>query len=510
MPTDEYLTRILRAQVYGGAIETSLDKAEQLSERLGNTLLLKREDQQRTNSFKMRGAFNKISLLDPETRSRGVITASSGNHAQGVAYAAKVRGCRAVIVMPVSAPAIKVDAVRSLGGEVVSHGSGYREALAHALELAKTEGMTFVHPYDDPDVVAGQGTIGMEILRQHQDPIHAVFVAIGGGGMIAGVAAYIKALAPDTKIIGVHAEGSESMMRSVAAGHPVMLDAVTLFADGVAVNQVGEEPFRVARDLIDEFMVIGTDAMCTAMREIFNENRAMLEPSAALTVAAAKEYVAREGIEGQTLVAVLCGSNMNFDRLGFVVERSYTGEHREALLGIAVRRGDGAVRRLIETIGNHRFSEFSYRIGPADVAHVFAGVYVSGEDDTAATIAALEAAGFPTTDLTDNELAKAHLRHFVGGRSTKPDEEAMFRDELLFRLDFPETPGAFGRFLEAMPTDWTVTAFHYRNHGADHASVLIGFNVPPGAADKLRAHLAQTGYGAVEETENPAYRMFLR
>jgi threonine dehydratase len=506
----DYLQRILRARVYGGAIETSLDRAEQLSNRLGNTLLLKREDQQRTNSFKMRGAFNKIAQLDPETRARGVITASSGNHAQGVAYAARVEGCRAVIVMPVSAPAIKVDAVATLGGEVVRHGASFTDSLGHALELARTEGLTFVHPYDDPDVIAGQGTIGMEILRQWQDPIHAIFVAIGGGGMIAGVGAYIKAVSPETKIVGVHAEGSDSMMRSVAAGHPVMLDTVSLFADGVAVRQVGDEPFRVAKDLIDEFMVIGTDAMCTAMREVFAENRAILEPSAALTVAAAKDYVAREGIEGKTLVAVLCGSNMNFDRLGFVVERSYVGEHREALLGVSVPREPGAVKRLIEAVGAHRFSEFSYRIGPANVAHVFLGIYVSGPEDTAATIAALDAAGFHTTDLSDNELAKAHLRHFVGGRSTKADEEALFRDELLFTLDFPEAPGAFAAFLDAVPTDWTITAFHHRNHGADHASVLIGFAVPPGRADALRAHLAATGYNVVEETGNPAYRMFLR
>jgi threonine dehydratase len=501
---EDYLTRILRARVYGGAVETSLDKAEQLSRRLGNTLLLKREDQQRTNSFKMRGAFNKIAWLDEAARARGVITASSGNHAQGVAYGAKVKGCRAVIVMPVSAPAIKVDAVKALGGEVVRHGASFQDSLVRALEIEKAEGLTFVHPYDDPDVIAGQGTIGMEILRQCQDPIHAVFVAIGGGGMIAGVASYVKAVSPETKIVGVHAEGSDSMMRSVAAGRPVMLETVSLFADGVAVRQVGDEPFRVARELIDEFMVIGTDAMCTAMREVFAECRAILEPSAALTVAAAKEYVARAGIEGETLVAVLCGSNMNFDRLGFVVERSYVGEHREALLGVTVPREPGAVRRLIGAVGEHRFSEFSYRIGAGEVAQVFLGIYVSGPEDAAATIAALEAAGFAASDLSENELAKAHLRHFMGGRG------AAGADELMFTLDFPEAPGAFAAFLEAVPTGWTITAFHHRNHGSDHASVLIGFSVPEGEAEALRAHLAETGYDVVEETANPAYRMFMR
>jgi threonine dehydratase len=507
---DEYLKRIVRARVYGGAVETSLDRAEGLSARIGNTLMLKREDQQRTNSFKMRGAFNKIAQLDPDKRAVGVITASSGNHAQGVAYGAKVAGCRAVIVMPTSAPALKVDAVRTLGAEVVIHGSNFTEALAHALELEKTEGLTFVHPFDDPDVIAGQGTIGLEILRQHEDPIEAVFVAIGGGGMIAGIGACIKAVRPETKVIGVHAVGSEAMRISVETGERVMLPEVSLFADGVAVSQVGVETLRVAREVVDEYMTIGTDAMCAAMREVFDENRAILEPSAALTVAAAKVYAAREGLSGKTLIAVLCGSNMNFDRLGFVVERSHVGNHREALLGIAVPRGPGALATFIAAIGDHRFSELSYRAGGGPEAHVFAGIYVSGKEDTATTVAGLEAAGYGVTDLSDNELAKAHLRHFAGGRSGKPDEEALFRDERLFRLDFMETPRAFGAFLDALPKDWTVTAFHYRNHGADHASVLIGFTVPAGAGTDLVAHLEATGYNLVEETDNPACALFLR
>lgn len=507
---DDYLKRILRARVYGGAVETRLDRAEILSSRLGNTLLLKREDQQRTNSFKMRGAFNKIAQLAPEKRAIGVITASSGNHAQGVAYGAKVAGCRAVIVMPTSAPALKVDAVRALGAEVVIHGSNFTEALGHALELEKTEGLTFVHPFDDPDVIAGQGTIALEILRQHEEPIEAVFVAIGGGGMIAGIGACIKAVRPETKVIGVHAAGSEAMRISVETGERVMLPEVSLFADGVAVSQVGVETLRVAREVVDEFMTIGTDAMCTAMREVFDENRAILEPSAALTVAAAKVYAAREGLRDRTLVAVLCGSNMNFDRLGFVVERSHVGEHREALLGITVPRGPGALARFIAGIGNHRFSELSFRDCGGPSAQVFAGIYVSGQEDRAATIAGLEGAGYSVTDLSDNELAKAHLRHFAGGRRGGSDAAAPPRDELLFRLDFMETPRAFGAFLDALPTDWTVTAFHYRNHGADHASVLMGFTVPAGAAQPLRERLAATGFGLVEETDNPACALFLR
>jgi len=507
---DDYLGRILRARVYSAAVETALEKAEILSGRIGNTLLFKREDQQTTRSFKMRGAFNKIASMAPEKQAIGVITASSGNHAQGVAYGARVAGCRAVIVMPTSAPALKVDAVRALGGEVVMHGTNFTEALLHALELEKSEGLTFVHPFDDPEVIAGQGTIAMEILRQHDRPIEAVFVAIGGGGMIAGIGAYIKAVRPEIRVIGVHAAGSEAMRISVETGERVMLPQVSLFADGVAVSQVGVETLRVARCVVDEFMTIGTDAMCTAMREVFDENRAILEPSAALTVAAAKAYAAREGLTDKTLVAVLCGSNMNFDRLGFVVERSHVGAHLEAILGITVPRGPGALARFITAIGNHRFSELAFRDCSEPEARVLAGIYVAGRADTEATIAGLEGAGYGVTDLSENELAKAHLRHFAGGRSTKPDERALFRDELLFRIDFMETPRAFGAFLDALPTDWTVTAFHYRNHGADHASVLMGFTVPAGAAQPLRDRLAATGFGVVEETDNPAYRMFLK
>ncbi|MBP7002155.1 threonine ammonia-lyase, biosynthetic [Amaricoccus sp.] len=500
----DYLEKILNARVYGAAVETPLDRAAILSERLGNTLLFKREDLQRTNSFKMRGAFNKIASLSPEALAIGVITASSGNHAQGVAYGAKVKGCRAVIVMPVSTPAIKVDAVRALGGEVVQYGDSFTDSLGHALELEKTEGLSFVHPYDDPEVIAGQGTIGMEILRQCQEPIHAVFIAIGGGGMIAGIGAYLKRLRPETRIIGVQPVDSDAMKRSLETGERVLLPHVGLFADGVAVRQVGEETFRVAREVIDEIMLIDTDAMCTAMREVFAENRAILEPSAALTVAAAKDYVAREGIRDQVLVSVLCGANMNFDRLGFVVERSYAGEHREALLGITVPRTPGSVRRLIDTIGEHRFSEFGYRLGDAEAAQVFAGIYVSGREDTAATIGALEAAGFATTDLSDNELAKTHLRHLAGGRSPAAGQEQ------LYSFEFPETPGAFGAFLSRMRSDWTVSLFHYRNHGADHGSVLMGVQVPPGDEPAFRAFIEERGYPFVEETDNPAYRMFLR
>jgi threonine dehydratase len=481
-----------------------------MSSRLGNTLLLKREDQQRTSSFKMRGAFNKISNLTADALARGVVTASSGNHAQGVAYGAKVKGCRAVIVMPVSTPPIKVNAVRALGGEVVQHGASFQDSLEFALRMAEEEGLTFVHPYDDPDVIAGQGTIGMEILRQHAGPIDAVFVAIGGGGMISGVGAYLKAVSPQTKLIGVHAEGSDAMMRSVAAGERLLLDRVSLFADGVAVRQVGVETFRLAREVVDEYMVVGVDAMCAAMREVFAENRAIIEPSAALPVAAAKDYVAREGLTGRTLVAVLCGANMNFDRLGFVVERSYVGEHREALIGVTIPIEPGAVRRLIDVVAEHRFSEFSYRMGSSSVAHVFIGVYVDNPEDSAALRRSLRSADFEAMDLTDNELAKAHLRHFVGGRTANDDDQPLLRDELLFRIDFPESPGAFGVFLGALPTDWRITAFHYRNHGADHASVLIGFSVPHDTADAVRDYLRGTGFGVTEDTADPAYRLFLR
>jgi len=504
-PADRgYLQRILTARVYDVAIETSLEPARTLSRRLGHHVLLKREDQQPVFSFKLRGAYNKMVNLSPEALARGVICASAGNHAQGVALSARKLGCHATIVMPVTTPKLKVDAVRALGGDVVLHGESYSDAHGHAKQLESERGLTFVHPFDDPDVIAGQGTVAMEILRQHQGPLDAVFVAIGGGGLIAGVASYIKAVRPEIRVIGVQMNDSDAMLRSVQAGRRVTLDDVGLFSDGTAVKLVGEETFRVARELVDEFVVVDTDAVCAAIKDVFQDTRSILEPAGAMGVAAIKQYAAAQKTKGQTFVAITCGANMNFDRLRFVAERAEFGEQREALFAVTLPEERGSFRRLCELIGSRSVTEFNYRISDAHQAHVFVGIAIGQRDEADRIERNLVRHGFATVNLTDDELAKEHVRHMVGGRSE------LARDERLYRFTFPERPGALMRFLAAMHPEWNISLFHYRNQGADYGRILVGLQVPPGSAKALARFLGQLGYPHVDESVNPVYRLFLR
>jgi len=503
MKQPDYLRRILTAPVYDVAVETPLEKAPNLSARLNNTLLLKREDMQSVFSFKLRGAYNRMVRLSADELARGVICASAGNHAQGVALSARRLGTRAVIVMPVTTPAVKVHAVRARGGEVVLSGDTFDEANAHARELEARDGLTFVHPFDDPDVIAGQGTIGMEILRQHQGPLHAIFVAIGGGGLIAGIASYVKRLRPEIRIIGVEPVDSDAMSRSLAAGHRVRLDTVGPFADGVAVQFVGEEPFRICRELVDDIILVGTDDTCAAIKDVFEDTRSILEPAGALAIAGAKAYVEREKLRGQALVAVACGANMNFDRLRFVAERAEIGERREAVLAVSIPETRGSFRSFCELIGQRSVTEFNYRIAATDRAHVFAGVSVHDRADAGRLIRNLKRHGFDVLDLTDDELAKSHVRHMVGGHS------ALAQDELLYRFEFPERPGALMGFLSSMRPDWNISLFHYRNHGADVGRVLVGIQVPRAEMEAFGTFLATIGYRHWDETANPAYRLFL-
>jgi threonine dehydratase len=503
-PTGSYLQRILNARVYEVAKETSLTAAHKLSRRLGNKIWLKREDEQAVFSFKLRGAYNKMAHLSETQRAKGVICASAGNHAQGVALSAKKLGCRAVIVMPVTTPQLKVHAVAALGGEVVLHGDSYSDAYAHAVELEKAQGLTFVHPFDDPDVIAGQGTIAMELLRQHPGPIDAVFVAIGGGGLISGVAAYIKALRPEVKVIGVQTVDSDAMLRSVKAGKRVTLNDVGLFADGTAVKLVGEETFRITRELVDDFIVVDTDAVCAAIKDVFEDTRSILEPSGAMGVAALKQYVAKTGAKGQTLVAVTCGANMNFDRLRFVAERAEVGEQREALFAVTIPEARGSFKRFCELLGPRSVTEFNYRIADAKVAHIFVGVAIQKPDEAQRLARTFSKAGFETLDLTHDELAKQHLRHMVGGRSE------LAQNERLLRFIFPERPGALMRFLSCLHPDWNISLFHYRNQGADYGRILVGIQVPKRDNAALKTFLATLNYPYEDETENPVYRLFLR
>ena len=499
----DYLQKILTARVYDVAVETALDKAPNLSARLNNTLLLKREDMQSVFSFKLRGAYNKMAQLAPADLKRGVICASAGNHAQGVALAAKRLGARAVIVMPVTTPAVKVQAVKARGAEVILFGDMFDDAYAHARAIEARQGLTFIHPFDDPDVIAGQGTIGVEILRQQQGPLHAIFVAIGGGGLISGIASYVKRVRPDVKIIGVQPVDSDAMARSLAAGRRVRLDQVGLFADGVAVKQVGEETFRLCRELVDEIVLVDTEAICAAIKDVFEDTRSILEPAGALAVAGAKAYVEREKLRGQTLVAVACGANMNFDRLRFVAERAEIGERREAILAVTIPEAHGSLKRFCERVGNRNVTEFNYRIADARVAHIFVGLSIQDRADVAKLVKTLAKHGFIALDLTDDELAKSHLRHLVGGSS------ALARNELLYRFEFPERPGALMKFLISMRPDWNISLFHYRNHGADVGRVLVGMQVPAKEMNAFRQFLAALGYRYWDETANPAYRMFL-
>ena len=499
----DYLEKILNAQVYDAAVETPLDFLPALSARIGNTLLLKREDMQPVFSFKLRGAYNKIARLSPERLKRGVICASAGNHAQGVALSAAKIGCRAVIVMPTTTPAIKVEAVQSLGGEVVLAGDSFDDAYAHALELDKAQKLTFVHPFDDPDVIAGQGTIGMEILRQHGKPIHAVFCCVGGGGLIAGVAAYIKRLRPETKIIGVESIEADAMTQSLAAGKRIRLKQVGLFADGAAVKQVGEETFRLCQQYVDEMICVDTDAICAAIKDAFENTRAVLEPAGALAVAGAKEYARRHKLKDKTLVAVASGANMNFDRLRFVAERAEVGEQREAILAVTLPEKPGSYKKFVSLIGSRNITEFNYRYKDREAAHVFVGVQVASRAESLKLVEHLRRQGYATLDLTDDEVAKLHIRHLVGGHAHQVD------NEIVYRFEFPERPGALMNFLTQMSADWNISLFHYRNHGADTGRVLVGMQVPPGDMPKFNEFLKNLGYAHWNETDNPACRLFL-
>ena len=500
----DYLKRILTARVYDVARETPLDPARSLSRRLSNHVLLKREDQQPVFSFKLRGAYNKMVQLPASTLALGVICASAGNHAQGVALAAKRLGCKAVVVMPVTTPRLKIDAVQALGGEVVLHGDSYSDAYVHAVELQQAQGLTFVHPFDDPDVIAGQGTVAMEILRQHQGPLHAVFVAIGGGGLISGVAAYIKAVRPDVRVIGVQTRDSDAMLQSVRRGKRVTLSDVGLFSDGTAVKLVGRETFRVARELVDDYVVVDTDAVCAAIKDVFQDTRSILEPAGALGVAAIKQYVAEHKCKGQTLVAITCGANMNFDRLRFVAERAEFGEQREALFAVTIPEERGSFRRFCELLGPRSVTEFNYRISDQHRAHVFVGVAINRRDEADRIERLFVKHSFATVNLTDDELAKEHVRHMVGGRSD------LAHNERLFRFQFPERPGALMRFLDAMHPGWNISLFHYRNQGADYGRILVGLQVPDGDEAALSNFLRTLGYPFTDETRNPLVDLFLK
>ena len=498
-----YLKRILNARVYDVAIETPLEVAPNLSARTGNTILLKREDMQPVFSFKLRGAYNKMAHLTPEQLKRGVIAASAGNHAQGVALSAQKLGCRAVIVMPTTTPQIKIDAVAGRGAKVLLFGDSYSDAYQHALELEQQNGMTFVHPYDDPDVIAGQGTIGMEILRQHTQPIHAIFCAIGGGGLVSGVAAYVKALRPEIKIIGVQPVDSDAMSRSIKAGKRVTLDHVGLFADGVAVKQVGSETFRLCRKLVDEIILVDTDATCAALKDVFEDTRSILEPAGALAIAGAKAYAEREQIKGETLVAIACGANMNFDRLRFVAERAEIGEKRESILAVTIPETPGSFRKFCSLLGKRNITEFNYRFADPKAARVFVGIQVHNQLETSKLVEKLQQHKLPTIDLSDNEMAKLHLRHLVGGHAPKVE------DEILFRFEFPDRPGALMQFLNKMNHSWNISLFHYRNHGADYGRVLIGMQVPHHDKQAFTEFLDTLGYHYCDESDNPAYKLFL-
>ncbi|WP_266183636.1 threonine ammonia-lyase, biosynthetic [Dyella humicola] len=503
----ELLRQTVGARVYDVARETALQPAQLLSARLGQRVLLKREDQQPVFSFKLRGAYNRMAGLDAAQRARGVIAASAGNHAQGVALAAARLGVHAVIVMPVTAPQVKVDAVRRLGGthvEVVLVGDSYSDAQAAAAQLQAQHGYTFVHPFDDPAVIAGQATVGMEILRQHPGPLHAVFVPVGGGGLLAGVAGYIKALRPDVKVIGVQTRDSDAMAQSLEAGTPVSLPEVGLFADGTAVKRVGDLTFDLCRQYVDAMLRVDTDAICAAIRDVFQDTRSVPEPAGALALAGLKQYVATNGASAEPMVAIVSGANLNFDRLRFVAERAEVGEQREAVFAVTIPEERGSFRRFCAALGQRSITEFNYRIGNATEAHIFVGVQTTRRDERTTLIDAFREHGFGVLDLTDDELAKQHLRHMIGGRTP------LANDELLYRFEFPERPGALTRFLGHMHPDWNISLFHYRNQGADYGRILVGIQVPHNERALFQAFLDALGYPFRDESENAAYRLLLR
>ena len=499
---EEYLELIREAPVYDVAERTPLQLAPGVSRRLSNRVLLKREDLQQVFSFKLRGAYNKIRALTEDERRCGVIAASAGNHAQGVALAARKLGLKAVIVMPKTTPDIKVQSVQDLGAETVLVGNTYDDACEHADKQAQETGMTFIHPYDDPLVIAGQGTIGMEILSQ-VDHCDAVFIPIGGGGLVAGVAMWIKAHRPNIRIIGVEPDDAPCMYEALRAGERVILEQVGLFVDGVAVRQAGEETFRIAQQYVDEILLVGTDEICAAIKDIFDDTRSITEPAGALAVAGIKKYVEREGITGKTLVAIDSGANMNFDRLRHVAERAELGEHREVLFAATIPEKPGSFRKFCETIGRRGITEFNYRYSDSAQAHVFVGVIMQDEGEKQELFSRLEKAEYPFEDMSDNEMAKMHIRYMVGGRVSG------VKHECVYRFEFPERPGALMRFLNRMGQHWNISLFHYRNHGAAFGRVLVGMQVPPDESEKLHSFLEELNYPYWDETNNPAYALFL-
>lgn len=504
MNIDDYLTLIDEASVYDVAQESPLEIARNLSVRLNNRVLMKREDLQAVFSFKLRGACNKLATLSDQAIRAGVICSSAGNHGQGVALAAQRRNARAVVVMPVTTPTIKVNAVEALGGEVILHGDTYDDAYQKARQLEESSGLTFIHPFDDPAVIAGQGTIGRELATQMDEHVAAVFVPIGGGGLIAGIAVYLKSKRPNIRIIGVEPADSAGMKASLQAGEPVTLEHVGLFADGVAVRRVGDETFRLCKALVDDIITVDTDQICAAIRDIFEDTRSIVEPAGALAVAGLKKYVAQNKVSNESFVVINCGANVNFDRLRHIAERAAIGEQQEMLLAVEIPEKPGSFREFCEVIGRRGITEFNYRYSSPQAAHIFVGVQLrNGIAEHEYLVARLKAHGYPIEDLSNDEMAKLHIRHMVGGSG------ANVADERLFRFEFPERPGALLDFLKAVGTDWNISLFHYRNHGSDHGRVLAGIQVPADQSDELEAHLAALGYAHFEESDNPAYRMFL-
>jgi len=510
MSTD-YLKKILTSRVYDVAVETPLELSPTLSRRYGNRIFFKREDMQNIFSFKIRGAYNAIAQLSPAQLKRGVICASAGNHAQGVAFSAAKLDCHAMIVMPNSTPQLKIEAVKQHGGknvDVILHGDSYSDAYGHALMLEKKHQLTFIHPFDDPDVIAGQGTVGMEILRQHAQPIHAIFVPIGGGGLLAGIAAYVKAVRPEIKIIGVETEDADAMSRSLKAGKRIDLSEVGLFADGTAVKLVGAETFRLATLHVDEVILVNTDAICAALKDVFQDTRSILEPSGALAIAGAKAYLERAKenkapLKDQTLCAIASGANMNFDRLRFVAERAEIGEAREAVFAVTIPEERGSFKRFCELVGPRNVTEFNYRISDENSAHIYVGVQVNDRNESGKIAKNFIHHGFATLDLSEDELAKLHIRHLVGGKSP------LAKQEILYRFEFPERPGALMRFLSSMAPNWNISLFHYRNHGADYGRILVGLQVPENEMREFNEFLANLGYRHWDETNNPVYKLFL-
>ena len=498
-----YKEKIENSRVYDVAKNTPLELQSNLSARIGNRVLLKREDMQPVFSFKLRGAYNKMASLPADVLKNGVIAASAGNHAQGVALSAQKLGCRAVIVMPTTTPQIKIDAVKARGAEVVLFGDSYSDAYVRALELEKEQNLTFVHPYDDPDVIAGQGTIAMEILNAHAEPIEAIFCCVGGGGLLAGIAAYVKAVRPEIKVIGVEAKDAEAMTESLKQGKRVVLEQVGLFADGAAVKQVGEHTFKLCQQFVDEMIVVDNDAICAAIKDVFEDTRSILEPAGALATAGIKEYVQRNNITGKTLIGIASGANMNFDRLRFIAERAELGEQREAVLAVTIPEHPGAFKTFCSLLGDRNITEFNYRYSDPVNAHIFVGIAINAPQETYELVADLQQAGLSCLDLSNNEMAKLHLRHLVGGHAPQTE------NELVYRFEFPEKPGALMKFLDTMGHDWNISLFHYRNHGADFGRVLVGMQVPPNEQTEFLAFLENLGYPYWDESENPAYLLFL-